>query len=47
MNASLISCQQITANLPITAILMPTVPTPRDLSTVPVTRGIQEMESRV
>jgi len=38
---------QTTVTTPITAMLMPTVPTPRDPSTVPVIRDIQEMESRV
>jgi len=38
---------RITAITNITVILMLTVPTPRDRSTVPVIRDTREMESRV
>jgi len=46
-NAMLLACYKYTNTTLITVTLMQTVPTPRDHSTVPVIRGIQEMESRV
>ena len=47
MNAIPMPFYQSTVTTLITATLMLTVPTPKDRSTVPVIRDIQEMESRV